>query len=52
VENSDTEIMSEADPRLEEITSDNFFDVPLIKAKIIYPNKEMKSKKFTDLIER
>ena len=52
VENSDTEIMSEADPKLEDITSENFFTVPLMKAKIIYPNKEMKNKKFTDLVTR
>ena len=44
--------MSEADPKLEDITSENFFTVPLMKAKIIYPNKEMKNKKFTDLVTR
>ena len=52
VENSDTEIMSEADPALEEITGENFFDLPLIKTKIVYPNKEMKTQKFTDLVQR
>lgn len=52
VSNSDTEVMSEADPKLEEITGDNFFDVPLVKTKIVYPNKEMKAKKFTDLVQR
>lgn len=52
VENSDTDLMSEADPRLEEISGDNFFQIPLSTAKIVYPNKEMKDKKFTDLVSR
>lgn len=43
---------------LSDLSSDNFFDVDLMKpsiefkTKIVYPNKEMKLNKFDDLIQK